>query len=151
MKSTLTFVGLTTLLCGMAAADAPPPAGSVPLVTILRNVEERGYRGVTEISYDDGEWEVEAMEGTNPVGLRVVPATGAIRSVHADEPHPAVPDRALSLPDLLKSLETAGYATITKVELEPAGWEVDCLKAGSPRELLVDPLTGRVLSDRADD
>jgi hypothetical protein len=151
MKSTLTFVGLTALWCAVAAADTPPPASRVPLATILQNVERHGYQAVTEISFDDGEWEVEAMEGTKPVGLRIVPATGEIRSVHADEPHPAIPAKALPIADLLKSLETAGYTAITKFELEPSGWEVDCLKTGMPRELVVDPMTAKVLSDRADD
>lgn len=151
MKTTLTLLGLTALVCGLAAADAPPPAGSLPLATILQKVEQGGYQAVTEVSFDDGEWEVEAMEGTRPVGLRIVPATGEIRSVHADEPHPAVPAKALPLADVLKGLETAGYTTITKLELETTGWEVECHKSGQPRELVVDPLTAKVLSDRADD
>ena len=151
MKSTLTFIGLTCIACGLAGADAPPPPGSVPLATILQTIERSGYQAVTEVSFDDGEWEVEAMKEASPVGLRIVPSTGEIRSVHPDEPHPAIPDRAKPLTDLLKSLEGAGYTGITKMELESGGWEVECLKEGLPRELLVDTVLGKVLSDRADD
>ena len=151
MRSTLSFVGLTCIACGLAAADAPPPPGSVPLSTILQTIELGGYRAVTEVSFDDGEWEVEAMKEISPVGLRIVPSTGEIRSVHPDEPHPAIPDRAMPLTDILKSLDGAGYTGITKLELESGGWEIECLKTGLPRELLLDPVSGKVLSDRADD
>ena len=151
MKSTLCFIGLTCITCGLAAADAPPPPGSVPLTTILQTIGRGGYQAVTEVSFDDGEWEVEAMKEKSPVGLRIVPSSGEIRSVHPDEPHPAIPDRAMPLTDLLKSLDTAGYTGITKLELEHGGWEVECLKGGLPRELLLDPVSGKVLYDRADD
>lgn len=142
MKSTLTFIGLTCAVCGLAAADTPPPALSVPLTTILQTIERQGYQAVTEISFDDGEWEVEALEEKRPVGLRIVPATGEIRSVHTDEPHPALPDCAMPLADILKTLDGAGYVGFTKRELESEGWEVECSKSGLPRELLVDPVSG---------
>lgn len=149
MKPFLTWTAALALSGATLLADAVP-AGQ-PLTTILANVEKGGYRDVTEVSVDDGEWEVEALRDGQPVGLRIVPQTGEIRSVHADEPHPALPREALPLPEILKKLDAAGYRQVSKLELEPAGWEVECWKGGTERDLLVDLRTGQVLSDRVDD
>ena len=149
MKPFLTWTAALVLSGTTLLADAVP-AGQ-PLTTILANDEKGGYRDVTEVSVDDGEWEVEALREGQPVGLRIVPGTGEIRSVHADEPHPALPREALPLPEILKKLDTAGYGQVSKLELEPTGWEVECWKGGTERDLLVDLRTGQVLSDRVDD
>jgi len=149
-SDTLQILGVIGLACGMAFADGVPPVGSVSLASLLQSVEKQGYQAITEVSFDDGEWEIEALQGTNPVGLRITPQSGDIRHVHADEPHPVLPQKALSAAQVLDTLQKAGYPTITKIELEPNGWEAEALQNGIEHELLLDLTTGKILVDQID-
>ncbi|MBL8548233.1 MAG: PepSY domain-containing protein [Hyphomonadaceae bacterium] len=59
--------------------DALPPANAKPLSEIIRALEESGYRQITEVEFEDGEWEIEARRaGGEEVGLRVDPVSGEV-------------------------------------------------------------------------
>lgn len=123
---------------------------SKPLSAILEAVAKAGYTDVTEVSYDDGQWEVEVLKDGRPVGLRIDPLSAKILRDHPDEPHPRIPQGAKPLTAIVAQLEKDGYSPIEKAELELAGWEVEALHNGQWRELIID-LDGKIISDQLDD
>lgn len=60
------------------------------------------------------------------------------------------PEDAKPLTEIIKMLETQGYAPITEISMDDGVWEVEAYKNDEERELRVDPLTGKILSDRKD-
>lgn len=58
------------------------------------------------------------------------------------------PEDAKPLTEIIKMLETQGYAPITEISMDDGVWEVEAYKNDEERELRVDPLTGKILSDR---
>jgi hypothetical protein len=139
------------LLVGSLVQAAEPAVGAAKSITdVLRAVSAAGYESITEVSLDDGEWEVEVLKGGKPLGLRVDPLTAKVRFEYADEPHPALPASAKPLTAIVESLTAAGYSHIFKADFERGHWEIDAISAQGRRELSVDP-SGKVLSDRVDD
>lgn len=61
-----------------------PPEDSKPLVEIIQMLEAQGYAPITEISMDDGFWEVEAYKNNEERELKVNPSTGEIISDRKD-------------------------------------------------------------------
>lgn len=56
------FVGLVLITGGARAdwfRDELPPANAKPLSTIIKTVEDQGNKVITEVSFDDGKWEIE--------------------------------------------------------------------------------------------
>jgi uncharacterized membrane protein YkoI len=142
LAAAMTSIGL--------GADVPPQAAK-PLSEVLIALESGGLKSVTEISFDDGSWEVEGLRDGKPVELHVDPLTSKILSERADEMHPGFPSDGKSLPEICKQIEAAGYGPITDIDLEPAGWEIETMRNGAQRQLVVDLRTGKILSDQADD
>ena len=62
-----------------------------------------------------------------------------------------LPENAMLLSDLVKSLEDKGYSPITDVSLDDGVWEVEAYLKQQERELRVDPVTAEIISDRLDD
>ncbi len=60
------------------------------------------------------------------------------------------PSNALPLAEIIVSLEAKGYTPITEISLDRGMWEVEAYRNNEERELIVNPLTGEVLSDRLD-
>jgi hypothetical protein len=60
------------------------------------------------------------------------------------------PQNAKKLSHIIQLLESKGFAPITEVSLDRGVWEVEAYKNGQKRELHVDPITGRILSNRHD-
>lgn len=61
------------------------------------------------------------------------------------------PADARPLSAIVQALERQGYGPITEIEFDDGRWEVEAYKDGRRRQLKVDPLDGRILSDRPDD
>lgn len=82
------FLG-TAILCigGILPAHSGerPSADSKPLVEIIQMLEAQGYAPITEISMDDGVWEVEAYKNNEERELRVDPLTGKVLSDRKDK------------------------------------------------------------------
>jgi hypothetical protein len=150
MKLPNAFVLLGSLIVGaqlLPAAD--PPANGLGIHKILEVLNQAGYRDVTEISYDDGRWEVEALKDAKPVGIALHPGSGEILQVYPDEPHPSLPSGGIGLPAIVARLEKDGY-TIRKIDFEATGWEVEARQQGGWRELAID-LNGKVVANRPND
>jgi uncharacterized membrane protein YkoI len=154
--STYTFKGL--MVAGLLAlvplalgADGREPAEALSLVDIVAQLEEAGYGPFHEVSRDGKHWEVEAQKGKNSYELKVDAVTGEILSQHRDDPERQPPKDALKLSDLLnKVIQDYGTTDIDEVSFERRYWEIELVKDGVERELHVDPLTGKIISDRED-
>ena len=48
-------------------------------------------------------------------------------------------------------MEEQGFSPIVEIEFDDNLWEVEAYKEGDKRELKVDPISGRIISDKKDD
>lgn len=60
------------------------------------------------------------------------------------------PKNSKSASEIAASLEKQGY-TIEELEFDDGRWEVEAYKDGKKRELDVDPVSGKIISDHPDD
>lgn len=61
--------------------DEVPPANAKPLSSIIKTVEDQGYKTISEVEFEDGKWEVEVQQpGGKEVELHVDPMSGRIIS-----------------------------------------------------------------------
>ena len=134
----------------LVAQEGRAPTGK-PLLEIVVRLEREGYGPFTELSFKRGQWDVEAYKDGRPYELRIDAATGRTVAQNRDQGDAKPPANAKRLSEILKTLEAQGYARIHDVAFERSSWEVEAYRDGSRRELRVDPVTGEVVSDRADD
>jgi cobalamin biosynthesis Mg chelatase CobN len=75
-------------------------------------------------------------------------STLLLQNSNADEipQHDAQP-----LSKIVRTLEEQGFIPIVEIEFEDDIWEVEAYKEGDKRELKVDPVSGRIISDQKDD
>lgn len=87
MRSSYRIIILAALAMGattMAAwagwfSDEIPPANAKPLSQIIKIVEDRGYKAITEVEFEDGKWEVELHpKGGKETEIHVDPVSGTI-------------------------------------------------------------------------
>ena len=84
---TLKMTFLVLAMTGAAGAahagwfsDESPPANAKPLSEIIKSVEDKGYKTITELEFDDGVWQVEVHQPDGKeVHIKVDPVSGAIR------------------------------------------------------------------------
>ncbi|MBI3677917.1 MAG: PepSY domain-containing protein [Proteobacteria bacterium] len=59
--------------------EESPPANAKPLSEIIKGLEDQGYKTITEVAFDDGQWEIEVHQaGGKEVDLKVDAMTGQI-------------------------------------------------------------------------
>ena len=83
MKKMMLFavVALTVVFgATQAMAGERPPADAAPLSEIVKSLEEKGFSPITEISMDNGVWEVETYRDGQERELKVNPKDGQIIS-----------------------------------------------------------------------
>ena len=146
----LALILLVAVVSSVALASPTKNSTALPLSEILGKLDAK-YVAVSEVSFDDGVWEIEAERDQQSVEVRIGPASGAFLSERPDGPHLAPPPDALPLTKVVRQLEETGYGLIREIDLKGAVWDVETSRNGSPRELTVDVRTGKVLADRADD
>ena len=61
------------------------------------------------------------------------------------------PAEAKPLSAIVLALEQQGFGPIVEVEFDDGQWEVEAFKDGRKRKLKIDPVSGRITSDRPDD
>ncbi len=142
--------GVPVLLVTASMLAGARYAGQRSLSEVLAGLDS-AYTSITEVSLDDGVWEIEALQDGRPIELHLDPQSGRVISRRDDGPHDALPKGAMPLVSLLRKLESAGYDPIREIDLDGAHWEVEALRDGVSRELTIDARTGEVLSDRLDD
>lgn len=81
--------GLAVTLCALVAStlgaqagwfsDETPPANAKPLSSIIKAVEDRGLKTITEIEFEDGKWEIEVHQANGKeTEIHVDPVSGQI-------------------------------------------------------------------------
>ena len=61
--------------------DEAPPPNAKPLSEVVRSLENQGVRTITEISFDEGKWSIEARNADGKkVDLKVDAMTGQMDS-----------------------------------------------------------------------
>ncbi|HEX9464642.1 MAG TPA: PepSY domain-containing protein [Alphaproteobacteria bacterium] len=80
---TMLVIVVMTGAAGTARAgwfsDELPPATAKPLSEILKVVEDKGYRTITEVEFDDGAWKIKAHQPDGKeVHIKVDALSGAI-------------------------------------------------------------------------
>jgi hypothetical protein len=61
-------------------SDEMPPANAKPLSEIIKAIEEKGLKTITDIEFEDEVWNVEAHQiDGKEIKLKVNPITGEIR------------------------------------------------------------------------
>jgi len=66
-------------------AGERPPLEAMPLVDIINMLEKKGFSPITQLSFDEGVWEVDAYNpDQEPRELTIHPVTGEILSNRRD-------------------------------------------------------------------
>jgi hypothetical protein len=84
------ILGTTLLIVALAGAanmahggwfsDELPPANAKPLSEIIKAVEDKGNKTITDIEFDDGVWKIEVHQPDGKEAhIKVDPVSGAIR------------------------------------------------------------------------
>ena len=86
MRTARMFLLALVLAGGVSGAqagwfsDETPPANAKPLSEIIKAIEDRGYKTITEVEFEDGVWKVEARQPDGKeVHIKVDAVSGAIR------------------------------------------------------------------------
>jgi uncharacterized membrane protein YkoI len=145
----LVSICLTSASKGQAPVNAP---AAKPLLEIVEQLEQEGYGPFSEISKDDGYWEIEVSRDGVAYELTVSPETGKVVAQHRDDPERLPPKEAMPLSKLLKSiLKDTNYRSIDEVSFERRYWEIEVFQSNEKHEIHVDPVTAKVIADRVDD
>jgi uncharacterized membrane protein YkoI len=121
------------------------------ILDVVKSLEEADYAPITEISLDDGVWEVEAYKEDIAYELSIDPETGEVISEHRDNGDPKPPAKSMLLSTIIEAIEKAGYTHVHDVSFEHRVWEAEVRRDNMKRELRLDPLTGEIVEDRVDD
>lgn len=137
---------VVTAIAGLACFSAYAtdyPAKSLPMTTILSNLESQGYTA-KEIKFKDNLFKVEATDKQGKeVDIEVNPETGALNN--KDKESAAM---TLTMQDAVKKVEAAGYHTIYYIEADDDKYEVKALdKDGKKVSLDVNGKTGEISKD----
>lgn len=116
------------------------PTNSLPMSQILKNLQSKGYKNIREVKFDDGIYEVEALdEQGNEHILRVSPKTGELIK------NQNIQNNAISILEVAQKIEAAGYHFIYKIESHGSHYDVEALsKEDKKVELKIDADTGKI-------
>lgn len=124
--------------------------GAISSAEVRQIVLAAGYTRVSDIEFDDGFWEAEAVDAYGrEIDLVLHPVTGEILTAPSD-PAGATP---LTSAEINTKLTTAGYSRIRDLEYDNDGyWEADAINARGQRvELRIDAYSGAVIREELDD
>ncbi len=145
MKRSILALSIFSIVAFGVAQAQPGDRGNFSATDIAGKVEAAGYSQVSEIEFDDGFWEVKAVDGR---GVRttvlVDPRSGELIDANA------MPQ--LSAADIANQLQSQGYRNVRDIELDDGRYEVEATNpAGYNVDLKVDPRDGRILEEDIDD
>ncbi len=84
-----------------------------------------------------------------------IPATGALAAglllSSAASAAGRPPADAQPLSAIVLALEQRGFGPIVEIEFDDGLWEVEAFEDGRKRRLKIDPVSGRIASDRPED
>jgi uncharacterized membrane protein YkoI len=129
-----------------------PNRSSLQIIEVVQRLEQAGYGPFTELSMDDGNWEVECRKQGESLELTVDAVSGKVLSEHRDDAEPTPTADAMALSKLLQTIhDQKNYERFIEVSFERRYWEVEVYTKGQKYELLVDPITAKVITERTDD
>jgi uncharacterized membrane protein YkoI len=144
------FAAVASLTLAVVVADDAPPA-ETSAQKVVADLEGQGYDPVVDVSFDDGGWEVEAYKGDDAVEL-TLPADGArVLSEHRDDAEARPPKDSLKLAKILALVSDAGFDRVDEASFERRYWEVEARRGSDRFELHLDPASGKIVTERADD
>ncbi|HAT9776981.1 TPA: PepSY domain-containing protein [Legionella pneumophila subsp. pneumophila] len=116
------------------------PAHSLPVSQILKNLQNKGFKNIREVKFDDGIYEVEALDDRgNGYVLRVYPTTGELIK------NQKIQNNAISTLEVAQKIEAEGYRFIYKIESHGSHYDVEALsKEDKKVELKIDADTGKI-------
>ncbi len=123
--------------------------GAISAQDVRDRVLAAGYQRITDIEFDDGFWEVEAIDAYGrELDLIVHPVSGEILNAPNDQG-----GTPLTADQVRAALTQAGYTRIHELDYDNDGyWEADAVNPRGERvELRVDPYSGAVLRETYDD
>ncbi|HET9048361.1 MAG TPA: PepSY domain-containing protein [Chiayiivirga sp.] len=124
-------------------------SGAIDANRVRELVLAAGYTRVHDIDFDDGFWEVEAIDSLGrEIDLILHPITGAILNAPLDPPG----STPLSRDEIHAHLVAAGYSNIHELDFDDRQWEADATNAQGQRvEVRIDPYSGDVVRESIDD
>lgn len=130
------------VLASLSTAAFAVNAGPAEITDTLRSA---GYAEVRELEYDDGLWEAEVRRANGLWGeVAVDPASGEVFDALSSRP-------LIELPQVLASLERAGFRQVHDLDREGALWDAEAYDAQGMRvELRISGYDGRILNVRHD-
>ncbi|KTD75236.1 MULTISPECIES: PepSY domain-containing protein [Legionella] len=134
------YGGLIFALASQTVLADEIPSRTLPMSEILKIIQARGYSAIREVEFDDGLYEVEALDGKgNQIIVRMNPHTGDFIKNPIPNKYP------ISILEAAQKIEDAGYHTIYKIEVHGSQYEVNALdKKYKKVKLRLDASTGKI-------
>jgi hypothetical protein len=127
---------LLCLASGFVLAGEYPDQDAKPLSEVLAAAESRGINDISEVSFDDGVWEIEGYREGKAVEVHLHPYFLSVLAEHPEEP-PSRPHHSLRASEIAQRLEKAGYIPISELEWKHTHWTAECLTPQGEREVTV--------------
>jgi len=79
ISAVLVIIAAGAAYAGWFSKEEMPPANAKPLSTIIKSLEDQGYKNIEKVGFDDGVWEVEVHQaGGKEVEFHVDPMLAKI-------------------------------------------------------------------------
>jgi hypothetical protein len=117
------------------------------LSEVLAAAEQRGVTDISDVSFDDGVWEIEGYRDGKAVEVHLHPHFLSVLAEHPEEPQ-SRPYRSLRASEIAKKLEEAGYGQISELEWEQTHWVAEVMTPRGEQELPIAADTGKVINGR---
>ncbi len=140
---TLFFIVFATQI---ALADDLPNA-TIQISAVIQNLQAKGYKNIHEVKFDDGIYKAEASNADGKeIKLHINPQTNEITKIKIEHKIKLKPNLGkLSMLDIIKKVEKAGYHHVYKIEFKGKKYEIKALnKNGKKTKLRVNANTGEI-------
>ena len=138
MKMSKTILTLVVGLSCFSAYAADMPVKSLPMTTIISNLDAKGFTA-KEIKFKDNVYHVDAMNKQGKdVDVEVNPETGALNQTEKSA-------MTLTMQEAAKKVEAAGYRSIYFIKADDSKYVVKALdKDGKKVSLDVNGTSGEI-------
>lgn len=124
------------------AADVTSPKDTMKISAAIQKVQSNGYKIIREIKFKNGYYEAKVItpEGKK-LDIRVNTKTGEVEK-------PKSESKILSMLEIIKKVQSAGYKNISKISFDDDEYEVDALdKHGKEVNLEIKADSGKIKKD----
>lgn len=123
---------------GVSFAAEMPGNNSVPMSNILQTLQNKGYKVVQEVKFEDGRYHVKAI---NAQGIE----TDVQVSESGEIANPKDAQMGLTALEAIQKVESAGYKNVYQIEVESDKYEIKAHdKEGKEVTLKVNNKTGEI-------